>query len=219
MSQIENDQFCINCKVNLTQGQQHSEACNFLQKAEAEKKQIQEKADKAIQKAKDELEAKAKDEKEKITKEVREQLEKEIAEEKQKKKELLKKKDDEIKLKFIAKILQFVPNDEVKFEDLENKTLDELMKYYRKIIQLQVAELKKKYNVSCPKCGIKLGKSNTEDEGRQMQKDHKKDCLKYKKSNLGNWLLVGFALSLIAGSVLFLHSNPHVLKKGKSKDE
>lgn len=219
MSQETKDDFCINCKVNLSAGQPHSEACKFLKQAELEKQKIQEKADKAINDAKAELEAKSKNEKEKITKEVRNQLEKEIADEKKKKKELLKKKDDETKLKFIAKILQFTPSNEVTSEQLEEKSLDELMKFYRKIIQITVAEKKNNFEITCPKCLKPLGKTETRDQAVELLKNHKNDCPKMKNSNLGKWLLAGLLLSLIAGSIAFVTSNKHILKKGKSKDD
>lgn len=218
MSQETKDNFCTICKVNLGAGQQHSEACNFLKKAELEKQKIQEKADKAIENAKLELEKKSKDETEKITKEVREQLEKEIADEKKKKKELLKKKDDETKLKFIAKIIQFTPNNEISFEQLEKKSLDELMKFYRKIIQITVADKKNNFEITCPKCLKELGKTVTRDEAEQVLKNHKKDCPKMKNSNLGKWLLFGLLISMIGGSIAFVVSNKHILKKGKEDE-
>ena len=218
MSQETKDDFCINCKVNLGAGQEHSEACKFLKQAELEKQKIQDKANKAIENAKEELEKKSKDETEKITKEVREKLEKEIEEEKKKKKELLKKKDDETKLKFIAKILQFTPNNEISFEQLEKKSLDELMKFYRKIIQITVADKKNNFEITCPKCLKPLGKTVTRDEAVELLKNHKNECPKFKNSNLGKWIVFGLVISMIAGSIAFVTSNKHILKKGKEDD-
>ena len=216
------DNFCTNCKVNLAEGQAHTEACKFLQKAELEKKKIQEKADKVIEKAKLELENKLANQKEQITKEAREQLLAEIKEEQKKKKELLQQKDDETKLKFIEKIIEFTPTDDenkINLDDLKKLSLKELMKFYRKIIKIQVAESKKYYEIKCPKCFEELGRTLSHDDAVKVLKNHKKDCPKMKNNNLGKWLLVGFAISLIAGSITFLHSNPHLLKKGKSEED
>ena len=211
------ENFCINCKVNLDEND-HTQACKFIQKAEKERLEIERKANESIAKAKQELQSKLDDEKEKITKQVRKELEKEIADEKQKKQELLLKKDNETKQKFITKIIQFMPKDEINVSALQKKPLKELMPFYTKIIKLTVAENNKKYSVSCPKCNISLGKSNTEEQGIEIQNQHKNDCTKNKKSNIGNWLILGFALSAIAGLSAFVLSNKHILKKGE-KDE
>ena len=213
-----NDEFCITCKANLTQGQKHSESCKFLQDAEAEKKKIKEQADEAILKAKEELDKKLQQEKENITKEAKQQLLDEIEKEKQKTKELQIKKQNNIKSSFIKKILQFDFQKQVTPEELEKMNLDDLMKYYEKIIKIHVADKKTNFKVSCPKCFIHLGNTITQQEAIQLQKSHKKSCP--KNSNIGKWILLGLTFAILSGVALaFTKSNPQLFKKGDSKNE
>ena len=97
-------------------------------------------------------------------------------------------------------------------------SLDEIKKYYRKIIILTVEEKKMVHKITCPKCLKELGKTVTYDDAVKVLKNHKVNCPKMKDSNIGKWLIVGLLISMIAGSIAFVASNKHILKKGKRDD-
>jgi len=213
------DEFCVTCHANLTQKQAHSESCKFLQSAESEKQRIKDESDLAIKKAHEELQKTLEIEKEKITKEAKQNLLDEIEAEKQKIKELKIKKNNQIKESFIKKILQFDSEKQVTTEELEKMNLDELIKYYEKIIKIHVVESKMNYKVSCPRCGEKLGQTVTEKEAKTLLKSHNKVCSK-KKSNVANWIALALVLGIISSvAISFANSNKHLFKKGDSKNE
>lgn len=216
---MESDEFCITCKANLTQDQPHSESCKFLQNAEAEKKKLKEESDLAIQKAQEEFEKTLAIQKEKITHEAREKILNEIAQEKAKIKELKIQKENQIKSSFINKILQFDSQKQITTEELEKMNLNDLMKYYEKIIKIHVAEKKMKFIVSCPKCNISLGQTMTQEDAINLQKLHRKECPKYK-SGYAKWILIGITFMILSGvAVSFAKSNPQLFKNGEKKDE
>lgn len=211
------DEFCITCHANLTQKQAHSESCKFLQSAEAEQQRIKDESNIAIKKAQEEFQKTLEIEKDKITKEAKQQLLDEIEAEKQKIKELKLKKNNQIKESFIKKILQFDSEKQITPEELEKLSLDEIVKYYQKIIKIHVADSKMNFKVTCLKCGAKLGQTVTEKEAEALLKSHNKKCP--KKSNAGNWIMFGIAICLISSvAFAFVKSNPHLLKKPKEDE-
>lgn len=182
--------FCTACKVDLSKND-HAEDCTILAKQKAD--QAAREAEKAKQDADDASRIaaeKARLELEEINKNKIAQMTEELKNAK------TKSEQDRLKNTILDRITKLVPEEKFDRADfLAKYSLNDLAKIYKDLLALVKEDKNRKYKVSCPICADVLGKADTLEQAREIQKEHKK---KKHPTNYGNILILSILLSITA---------------------
>lgn len=205
---------CTGCKADLSKTD-HKEDCPILarQKAdhdarEAEQEKILQEnlAREAAEKAKKDLEKI----KEKTNEENVAKLKEEIAKADTEAKQL------RLKNTIIDRIHALAPEEPIdRPHMIKTYSLDELAKIHNQLLKLVKEEKSRKYKVSCPICAQILGKTDTIEQARNLQKEHRKQSHPANYGNLviGTLLLSFAAAGCYAGYKIFKNYRNKKAKK------